>query len=59
MIFCGLLFFPLKDHHNIEEQLGERTEEGKRDPSAGEGGPNETAQGPPVETAVSQGKCLL
>jgi len=59
VIYCGLLFFPLEDHHNIEEELGERTEEGKRDPSEGEGGPDEPAQGPPAGTAVSQGECLL
>jgi hypothetical protein len=59
VIYYGLLFFPLKDHHNIKEELGERTEEGKRDPLAGERGPDVPAQGPPVGTAVSQGKCLL
>lgn len=56
MIHYGILFLPLKDHHNIKEELEERTEERKRDPSAGEGGPNEPAQGLPVGTAVSQGK---
>jgi hypothetical protein len=59
VIYYGFLFFPLENHHNIEEELGERNEEGKRDPSAGEGGLNEPDQGPPAGTAGSQGKCLL
>jgi len=59
MIYYDLLFFPLENHHNIKEELGERTEAGKRNPSAGEGGPNEPAQRPPAGTAVSEVKCLL
>jgi hypothetical protein len=59
VIYCGLLFFLSENHHNIEEELGERTEERKRDPLTGEGRPNEPAQGRPAGTAVSQGKCLL
>ena len=53
------MFFPLENHQNSEEELGERTEEGKRGPSAGAGGSNEPDQGLPVGTAVSQGKCVL
>jgi hypothetical protein len=52
-------FFPLENHRNMKEELGERIEEGKTHPSAGEGLPNEPTQGPPAGTAVSQGKCLL
>ena len=39
--------------------MGEKTEKGKRQPEAGEGGPNEPGQGNPQGTPVSQVKCLL
>jgi len=49
----------IRKPQNSEEELGERTEEGKGGPSAGAGGSNEPDQGLPAGTAVSQGKCVL
>jgi len=52
VLYCGLLFSSLDNHHQIKEDLGDVKREGERCF-------NDADQRTPAGTAVSQGKCLV